>query len=120
MPTLQHPQWYAIQTRSRYEKVVRDKLINAAIECLLPLCTRMSDWKDRKKRIEWPLFVGYCFGRFALEQRRQVKLRACYTLSEPLMSLNLFQRPTSPPSSDSCTLAAAIALTPTMSKKEGW
>jgi transcription antitermination factor NusG len=72
MPTLQHPQWYAIQTRSRYEKVVRDQLINAGIECLLPLCTRMSDWKDRKKRIEWPLFVGYCLGRFALEQRRQV------------------------------------------------
>lgn len=72
MPTLQHPQWYTIETRSRFEKVVRDQLINSGIECLLPLRTRMSDWKDRKKRIEWPLFVGYCFGRFALEQRRQV------------------------------------------------
>jgi transcriptional antiterminator NusG len=72
MSTLQHPQWYAIQTRSRYEKVVRDQLMHFGIECLLPLCRRVSHWKYRTKRIEWPLFVGYCFGRFALEQRRQV------------------------------------------------
>jgi transcription termination/antitermination protein NusG len=72
MPTLQPPQWYAIQTRSRFEGVVRDQLINFGIECLLPLCTRMSRWKDRTKRIEWPLFLRYCFARFALEQRRQV------------------------------------------------
>jgi transcriptional antiterminator NusG len=64
--------WYAIQTRSRHEKVVRDQLINAGIDCLLPLCTRMSQWKDRSKQIEWPLFSGYCFGRFALEERGQV------------------------------------------------
>jgi transcriptional antiterminator NusG len=72
MPTLQHPQWYAIQTRSRFERVVRDQLINSGIDCLLPLCTRMSHWKDRTKRIEWPVFLGYCFARFGLEQRRQV------------------------------------------------
>lgn len=72
MPTLQPPQWYAIQTRSRYEKVFRDQLINAGIDYLLPVCTRMSQRKDRRKQIEWPLFSGYCFGRFALEQQMQV------------------------------------------------
>lgn len=72
MPTLEHPKWYAIQTRSRYEKVVRNQLIASGIECLLPLCTRISHWKDRTKRIEWPLFLRYCFARFALEQRGQV------------------------------------------------
>jgi transcription antitermination factor NusG len=66
------PHWYAIRTRSRFEKVVRDQLISRGIDCLLPVCTRMSQWKDRRKRIEWPLFSGYCFGRFGLEQRMQV------------------------------------------------
>jgi transcription antitermination factor NusG len=32
----------------------------------------MSQWKDRKKMIEWPLFSGYCFGRFGLDQRMHV------------------------------------------------
>lgn len=64
--------WYAIRTRSRFEKVVRDELLSRGIECLLPVCTRMSQWKERRKQIEWPLFSGYCFGRFALEQQRQV------------------------------------------------
>ena len=68
----QDSQWYAIRTRSRYEKVVRDQLVGRGIDCLLPLCTRMSQWKDQRKRIAWPLFSGYCFGRFALEQQRQV------------------------------------------------
>lgn len=72
MRTIQHPQWYAIRTRSRFEKVVRDQLTGRGIECLLPLCKRMSQWKDRRKMIEWPLFSGYCFGRFGLDQRMHV------------------------------------------------
>ena len=30
----------------------------------LPTITRWSRWKDRKKRVDWPLFPGYCFARF--------------------------------------------------------
>ena len=30
----------------------------------LPTITRWSRWKDRKKKIDWPLFPGYCFARF--------------------------------------------------------
>ena len=26
--------------------------------------TRWSRWKDRKKKIDWPLFPGYCFAKF--------------------------------------------------------
>lgn len=68
----QVPQWYAIRTRSRFEKVVRDQLVGRGIECLLPLYKRMSQWKDRKKQIEWPLFSGYCFGRFSLDERMPI------------------------------------------------
>ena len=56
--------WYAIQTRSRHEHVVRRELLDRSIEAFLPTIPRWSRWKDRRKRIEWPLFPGYCFARF--------------------------------------------------------
>jgi len=39
------------------------------IEPLLPTVTRLSQWKDRKKEIEAPLFPGYCFARFSWQDR---------------------------------------------------
>ena len=57
-------QWYAIWTRSRHEQVVREQLERKRIDAFLPTITRWSRWKDRKKKIDWPLFPGYCFARF--------------------------------------------------------
>ena len=34
------------------------------MEAFLPTITRWSRWKDRRKKIDWPLFPGYCFARF--------------------------------------------------------
>ena len=34
------------------------------VEVFLPTITKWSRWKDRKKKIDWPLFPGYCFARF--------------------------------------------------------
>src|SRR5918996_1046554 len=56
--------WYAIWTRSRHEKLVRDQLQQKHLEVFLPTIKKWSRWKDRKKQIEWPLFPGYCFVRF--------------------------------------------------------
>ena len=58
------PQWFALWTRSRHEQVVRDQLERKTIDAFLPTITRWSRWKDRKKKIDWPLFPGYCFARF--------------------------------------------------------
>jgi transcription antitermination factor NusG len=66
------PRWYALRTRSRHEKVVRDELLSQGIEPLLPTVKRLSQWKDRKKEIEVPLFSGYCFVRFASDHRLPV------------------------------------------------
>ncbi len=66
------PRWYALRTRSRHEKVVRDQLTNQGIEPLLPTVRRLSQWKDRRKEIEVPLFAGYCFVRFGMEQKLPV------------------------------------------------
>jgi len=57
-------EWYAIWTRSRHEQVVREQLEKKGFDAFLPTITRWSRWKDRKKKIDWPLFPGYCFARF--------------------------------------------------------
>ena len=67
-----HLNWYALRTRSRHEKLVRDQLSNQGIEPLLPTVKRLSQWKDRRKEIEVPLFSGYCFVRFTSEQKLPV------------------------------------------------
>ncbi len=56
--------WYAVWTRSRHEEVVRAQLARKGVETFLPTITRWSRWKDRRKKIDWPLFPGYCFARF--------------------------------------------------------
>ena len=67
----EQPFWYAIHTRSRHEKVVRDQFGAKGITHLLPLHQKRSIWKDRVKMIEVPLFGGYIFGHFALQDRLQ-------------------------------------------------
>ena len=58
-------EWFAIWTRSRHEARVVSQLDRKHIEAFLPTITRWSRWKDRKKRIDWPLFPGYCFARIS-------------------------------------------------------
>ena len=67
------PHWYAVRTRSRHEKAVRDQLDKQGIEPLLPTVKRLSQWKDRKKEVEVPLFAGYCFVRFAPQDKLPVQ-----------------------------------------------
>lgn len=38
-----------------------DQLQHKHIDAFLPTIARWSRWKDRKKRVDWPLFPGYCF-----------------------------------------------------------
>ncbi len=58
------PPWFAVWTRSRAEKAVHEQLERKGFEVFLPTVPRWSRWKDRRKRIDWPLFPGYCFARF--------------------------------------------------------
>jgi transcription antitermination factor NusG len=63
-PTEGELAWFAVWTRSRHEQVVREQLQQKRLDVFLPTVTRWSRWKDRKKKIDWPLFPGYCFVRF--------------------------------------------------------
>ena len=64
--------WFALWTRSRHEQVVRGQLDQKQIESFLPTVTKWSRWKDRKKKIDWPRFPGYCFARFDPQDRLAV------------------------------------------------
>jgi transcription antitermination factor NusG len=64
--------WYALRTRSRHEKRVSEQLAARGIEPFLPLVDRLRQWKDRRKRVAFPLFPGYCFARFPLSSRFSV------------------------------------------------
>jgi transcription termination/antitermination protein NusG len=66
------PCWYVVRTRSRHEKVVRDQLAQRNVENFLPIYERWSRWKDRRKKVAFPLFPGYCFARFSLTERLRV------------------------------------------------
>jgi transcription termination/antitermination protein NusG len=67
--------WFAIWTRSRHEHVVREQIERKHFDAFLPTITKWSRWKDRKKKIDWPLFPGYCFARF--EQEEALSILKC-------------------------------------------
>jgi transcription antitermination factor NusG len=64
--------WFAVRTSSRHEKQVHERLSGRGIESFLPLLERWSRWKDRRMRIQVPLFPGYCFARFEAPARSAV------------------------------------------------
>ena len=64
MTTAQAFPWFALWTRGRHEQAVREQLVRKNIEAFLPTMPSWRRWKDRKKKIDVPLFPGYCFARF--------------------------------------------------------
>jgi transcription antitermination factor NusG len=64
--------WHAIWTRSRHEPQVHRELTAKGIEVFFPTCLKVSKWTDRTKKIEWPLFPGYCFARFERSHHARV------------------------------------------------
>lgn len=58
---LQTMLWYAVYTRSRFEKRLMNLLIAKGIEAYVPVRKVMKQWSDRKKMVEEPLIRSYCF-----------------------------------------------------------
>ena len=73
----QAERWYAVQTRSRFEKVVRADFAGRGIEHYLATFEDVHQWKDRKKVVELPLFSGYIFVR--LEDTEAARLQVLRT-----------------------------------------
>ena len=55
--------WYAIQTRYRFEAKVAANLQRKCVEIFLPTLQEVHRWSDRQKKISTPLFSGYVFAR---------------------------------------------------------
>src|SRR5260370_28564578 len=60
------PLWYAAYTVANHEKRVAEQLGVRSVEHFVPLYESVRRWKDRKVRLQLPLFPGYVFVRLAL------------------------------------------------------
>jgi transcription antitermination factor NusG len=69
---LAEPHWYAAYTCAQHEKRVAEQLKERAVEQFLPLYASVRRWKDRRMRLELPLFPGYVFVFLALRDRLSV------------------------------------------------
>jgi len=66
------PRWFAAYTCSNHEKRVAAELDTRSIERFLPLYRSVRRWKDRRVKLDLPLFPGYVFVRVALRERLRV------------------------------------------------
>jgi transcription antitermination factor NusG len=66
------PKWYAAYTTANHEKRVREQLEQRCVASFLPVYETVRRWKDRRMRLQLPLFPGYVFVRMALVDRLQV------------------------------------------------
>jgi transcription elongation factor/antiterminator RfaH len=61
--------WYAIRTKSNCEKIAALGLESRGYEHYLPLYRSRRRWSDRTVESDQPLFPGYLFCRFDVNQR---------------------------------------------------
>lgn len=61
--------WYAIQTRTQYERIVSRALEDKGYEQFLPMFRRRRRLRGEIREVEEPLFPGYVFGRFDVNRR---------------------------------------------------
>jgi transcription antitermination factor NusG len=66
------PRWFAIYTFPRHEKLVAEQLNQRAFEFYLPLFERVHGRKNRKKKVQLPLFPSYVFVRMSINERLRV------------------------------------------------
>lgn len=64
--------WYAAHTRSNFEKRVAAELEAKGVEPYLPAYQEIHQWKDRRKRVEVPVFPGYVFVRLSDSPARRL------------------------------------------------
>jgi transcription antitermination factor NusG len=64
--------WFAVRTRSNFEQLTATLLRSKGLEEFLPAAMTRRRWSDRVKTIETPLFPGYVFCRFDVQNRLPV------------------------------------------------
>ncbi len=74
LSTLERAQWFAIETRYRYERKVTAHLQRKGLETFLPVLEEIHRWSDRQQPVEIPLFSGYTFARFDLSSWSRLEI----------------------------------------------
>jgi transcription antitermination factor NusG len=69
--------WFAVQTRYRFEKKVASQLEQKGCQVYLPLLCESHAWSDRQKVVTVPLFPGYAF--VYIDQSRDSRRRVLET-----------------------------------------
>lgn len=64
--------WYVLFVRSNQEKNVAAHLCHRAVEHFIPCYVSQRQWKDRRVKLNVPLFPGYVFVRLVLSERLKV------------------------------------------------
>jgi transcription antitermination factor NusG len=65
------PKWYVLFVRCNQERTVAHGLAGRGLEHFLPCYSSVRQWKDRRVKLEMPLFPGYLFVRMPLLERMQ-------------------------------------------------
>lgn len=72
VPVATQEHWYAVYTCANHEKRVADQFAGRSVEHFLPQYESVRQWKDRKVRLQLPLFPGYLFVHLAVQERLRV------------------------------------------------
>ncbi len=59
--------WYALYVQVNHEKEVTNRLEQKELSCFLPLLETWSKRRDRRKKIQLPMFPGYVFVQVMLD-----------------------------------------------------
>ena len=68
------PVWFAVQTRSKHERVVSHHLAMRGVSHYLPTVCEIHRWTDRRKKVELPLFPGYVFVQIIAHNEHRVEV----------------------------------------------
>lgn len=69
---LENPYWYVLHTKCHHEKSAALRLEGKGFEPFVPVRTIVRKWKDRKKKVEFPIFPGYLFIKMPLIKKIEV------------------------------------------------
>lgn len=71
-PEERRAHWFAAYTFANHERRVAEQLGRKGVEHFLPLYEAIRQWKDRRVRLQLPLFPGYVFVRMPLSEKLRV------------------------------------------------
>ena len=64
--------WYVVYTKPKWEKKVAERLNEIGVIAYCPLISKTSQWTDRKKTVQVPLFNSYIFVQLEEKDRSSV------------------------------------------------